>query len=288
MSNTNQKALPLSNVPKRRIWELDFLRGISIILMVMDHTFYNISCVFDTDWLATGNTLIIGLVNFTRYYWTMPLRTITREFVLWTLFIICGISNSFSRSNLKRGLQLAGVALIISAVTMYISQYDVFSYSTIKFGVIHMLASCILIWCVVKFIFRDPFKVAAACFVIALLVFIINDQIDYLTSDLVVNNNYFAFIHETTAESILEFSPGDYFPLIPYLGMFMIGAAIGPVIYKSRKSLLPFLDKYDWYRPVNFLGRHTLEIVVLHQPIITFFLGLISYLFVTKGNFVIF
>jgi uncharacterized membrane protein len=61
------------------------------------------------------------------------------------------------------------------------------------------------------------------------------------------------------------FSAFDYFPLIPWFGIFLVGAALGKSVYASRRSLLP------WRMPrtfVNFAGRHSLVIYIAHQPLI--------------------
>lgn len=277
------------NKKSRRIWELDFLRGVCILLMVMDHTFFDVAYLFNKAWMDTGNQAVIDFVNFTVHYWNMPLRTVTREIVIWTLFMICGISNSFSRSNLKRGIQLMAFAMIITLVTVYLdNNMEAFQGIAIRFGVLHMLASCILIWVIIDTIFRDTYKTAAACFSVAIIILCLYPNMDHLTAGLNITTNNWGFIHENFAESLYDYSAGDYFPLIPNLGIFMIGAAIGPVIYRNRKSLLSFLDKFNWYRPVNFFGRNTLIIVVLHQPIIAAVLSIISFVFITKGDFILF
>jgi uncharacterized membrane protein len=62
-----------------------------------------------------------------------------------------------------------------------------------------------------------------------------------------------------------SFSSFDYFPLIPWLGIFLIGASLGKSVYASKRSLLP------WRLPptfVNWAGRHSLVIYIAHQPII--------------------
>jgi uncharacterized membrane protein len=61
------------------------------------------------------------------------------------------------------------------------------------------------------------------------------------------------------------FSSFDYFPLIPWLGIFLLGAALGKSVYAPRRSLLP------WSLPQTFFnaaGRHSLIIYIAHQPVI--------------------
>jgi uncharacterized membrane protein len=62
-----------------------------------------------------------------------------------------------------------------------------------------------------------------------------------------------------------SFSSFDYFPLIPWFGVFLIGSALGKSVYASKRSLLP------WRLPgtfVNTAGRHSLLIYLVHQPVI--------------------
>jgi uncharacterized membrane protein len=62
-----------------------------------------------------------------------------------------------------------------------------------------------------------------------------------------------------------SYSAFDYFPLIPWFGIFLVGAALGKSLYASKRSLLP------WRLPrtfVNAAGRHSLLIYIVHQPVI--------------------
>lgn len=271
-----------------RIWELDFLRGICIFLMVIDHTIFDIAHIFNKAWTLTGIEFIIKLTKLAEFYGEMPLRLFTQGIVIFTIFFISGISNSFSRSNLKRGLKLMFFALLITLATVLLSEnFSALEGNEIRYGVLHMLASCILVWTIINFIFRDRYSTAAACLVVAVVAFIVNYNMTYFAGNYLPKDNLLAFLHPMLAKDPIDFSGGDYFPLLSHIGKFMLGAAIGPVIYKNRRTLLPFLDRNNWYCPVNFIGRHTLEIVVLHQPVINLLLALISALFITKGDFVL-
>jgi uncharacterized membrane protein len=53
--------------------------------------------------------------------------------------------------------------------------------------------------------------------------------------------------------------------LLPWLGAFLAGAALGKSVYAPRRSLLP------WRLPESFIhvaGRHSLLIYIFHQPVI--------------------
>jgi uncharacterized membrane protein len=62
----------------------------------------------------------------------------------------------------------------------------------------------------------------------------------------------------------------DYMPLFPWLGVFLIGCVIGRTCYKDKKTLFAGKGKVMTAvaRPVEFIGRHSLIIYLVHQPVI--------------------
>ena len=98
-----EKELPLSAPKKRRIWELDFLRGVCVLLMIFDHAMYDVAYQFGRAWAdATQSEFFIALYQRAREYWASPLRLTTQDIVVWTFALLCGISCSFSKNNFRR------------------------------------------------------------------------------------------------------------------------------------------------------------------------------------------
>jgi uncharacterized membrane protein len=67
----------------------------------------------------------------------------------------------------------------------------------------------------------------------------------------------------------------DYFPLLPWLGIFLAGAALGKSAYVAKRSLIRRRLPVSF---INFAGRHSLLIYILHQPVILgvlYLLGLV-------------
>ena len=63
---------------------------------------------------------------------------------------------------------------------------------------------------------------------------------------------------------------GDYFPLLPGFGWFLLGAVIGRTAYRKKQSLLPRVNAANpVIRFFSFCGRHSLLIYMLHQPVLT-------------------
>ncbi|MDE5548674.1 MAG: DUF1624 domain-containing protein, partial [Clostridia bacterium] len=123
-----------------RIWELDFLRGVCVLLMIFDHTMYDVGFLFAEAWKSVGSETLSHLVDLAaQYYNSSALRLTAQHIVVWIFALLCGISCSFSRNNLKRGIQATIIAMIITIVTFFMDD-------TIKFGILHMFSFSILFW----------------------------------------------------------------------------------------------------------------------------------------------
>jgi len=143
----DEYALPLATTARpRRIWELDFLRGICVLLMIWDHLMYNFAYVFGETWVL-ADIANSGIYDFAVEYWFGALRTFFHPIIFCIFFVICGISCSFSRNNLQRGLQALMFSLGITIVTALFG-------ATIRFGVLHMLAFAILFWWLIDTVCR--------------------------------------------------------------------------------------------------------------------------------------
>lgn len=266
--------------PKTRIWELDFLRGICVLLMVWDHFMYDIVDIFGETWITTGNQSVINFVKFAEAYEEGVLREIFHPVIYIMFFVICGISCSFSRSNLKRGIEALTLAFGITIVTAFMG-------TIIRFGVLHMLGVAILLWWIIDCICRhNRYITAAVSFGIGIIVLLLNQY--FMTYPPKTNSDlaFIGFFFDNIKKPLYE--SADYFPIFPNVGYMLIGAGFGVILYDKRRSLLPQLDKYGWYKPISFWGRIALWVYVLHQIVVVIILSLISYLFITPGDFVFF
>ncbi len=60
----------------------------------------------------------------------------------------------------------------------------------------------------------------------------------------------------------------DYRPLLPWFGVVLIGLFFGNAAYLPWRVKTPAAKAPPYAAPVAFLGRHTLLVYLVHQPII--------------------
>ena len=109
---------------KNRIWELDFIRGLTILGMVVDHGiydlinlrgfFYNYDMI-DLDWVNRMDIALIHWYNNGRQYF--------HNFAI-LFFLICGISSTFSKNNWKHALKI-----LLSSLVLMIASYSIYHIS---------------------------------------------------------------------------------------------------------------------------------------------------------------
>ena len=231
----------------QRIWEIDFLRGLAIILMVGYHLLFDLG-------EFRGIKRFLGFsTDLSSAVWTAA-----QYFFAGLFVVLSGISSTLSRNNVRRGLRLLAVALALTLGTYLIAVWLHFfdPADTIIFGILHCLAVSMLLYGAV---FKKVSAAAnalcgAAVMGLAALLPIVGKAFSIRSNWLIP----FGLPSQS-------FSSLDYFPLIPWFGVFLIGVALGKSVYASKRSLLP------WRLPgtfVNAAGRHSLLIYIVHQPVI--------------------
>jgi uncharacterized membrane protein len=196
--------------------------------------------------------LIYDLFEFYKYPLAMdhPMMRIA-SFAAPLFFILAGVSSQFSRNPWKQILKLTLAALLITIVT-YLQNPTFF----VKFGTLHFLA-CSMILLV-------PLKKTPNYTIIIAMLFVIG-----LGSLIVHQSTSFSWLFPFGLNQP-SFRSSDYYPLIPYFVYPLLGVLLARFFYPDKKSLLPSL-----HLPLlQWMGRYSLWIYLLHQPILLFVLYL--------------
>lgn len=235
---------------KKRIWELDALRGLWILLMILIHLSYDLVVLF----------AVVKLKDYTLFNWSLE----------WggTLFLfIAGCSATLGSHPVRRGLQVFACGMLITAVTVGMYWLGFADRSIIiYFGVLQCLALCMLLWPLFR---KMPIWLLA----------VIGLTISFLGLHLVRNVRVeFPWLVPFGLVNY-SFSSSDYYPLLPNFGYFLIGAAIGRTLYAKKESRLPRVNTQNpVLRFLIFCGQHSLLIYMVHQPILAAVIAAFVYL----------
>ena len=235
---------------KKRIWELDVFRGICILGMVIVHLLYDLVELYHMiDWEYP------------------PIFLFVRDWGSILFLLISGICVTLGSHPIRRGLMVFGGGLLVSAVTIGMVILDFAGTDMIIwFGILHCLGVCMLLW--------PLFRKLHPVFLLLLGVAMVATGL-YLNVYVRVSFPWlipFGILHP-------EFASSDYFPLLPNLGFFLLGCFLGKTLYRGKESLFPRVnDKNPLIVFLSGCGKHSLWIYLLHQPVITGLLTLISLL----------
>lgn len=218
---------------KNRIELMDAARGAAVVLMVFHHLFFDL-----VEFLGAPSWLFSNPVFDLLHY------------IFAGLFIfLAGVSSRFSHSNISRGLKTAAAAVAVTIAT-YIIEVP------ILFGVLHLLAFCMLLYGLTgRFLERIPLLKAALIWAVLLVVSASAVQ------GLPLPGKWFWPFGWTYD----GFFSSDYFPIFPWVFVFLLGTCAGSPI---RNNALP---KWFYETKVRFfpwIGRHALIIYLIHQPVL--------------------
>ncbi|MBR5773407.1 MAG: DUF1624 domain-containing protein [Clostridia bacterium] len=235
---------------KRRIHLLDELRGFAVVCMVLHHSLLSIADIFRSQFFMDA-------FNFLCYF----------QPIIWLVFFgVSGISSSISENNLKRGGKLFGIALVITAVT--------FGYfngkMTIVFGALHFLAVSMMIYHFIKPLIRkiNPLAGIVVCFLLFAFTYEIYrgyvGVFDFVQINLpraLYRTDFLFWLGFPSA----GFMSADYFPLLPYIFLFLIGTFVGTYVERGRIPAFAYKKRSSFLR---FMGKNALIVYIAHQPII--------------------
>ena len=220
----------------KRIWELDALRGLALLGMMGIHFVYDLVDLF-------------GVWNWQQPAWYLFFKNNYGA----VFFLISGISATLGRCPVKRGAQVFLCGFLCTGVTlgMYLLGFAGKGIN-IYMGVLQCLGLCMMLWPLLR---RCPdWGLVALGLAMTIAGWYLRTQA-------------FPFwLLTPLGFAPYGFTSSDYFPLLPNLGYFLLGAVVGKRAYAGRKSLFPRetppLGLFRW------MGRHSLMIYLLHQPVL--------------------
>jgi uncharacterized membrane protein len=261
--------------PTQRFWEIDALRGVAIVMMVLVHLRYDLVYYggYRTPLLVSA-----GWVNFARatasIFMFLVGVSLTLSFARATK-VEPGDRQLFAK-YLKRGLTVFGWGMVITVVTWVLLREG-----AVYFGILHFIGlSIILAYPFLRL--RLP-NLLIGLILIALYPFLRLRLPNLLIGLILValgaylNGRTFTFPWLMWLGLVPErLTSVDYYPLIPWFGVVLLGVFFGNLLYPGHARRFPF-PNWSGVLPIRwlaFLGQHSLMIYVVHQPIIMAMLSL--------------
>ena len=233
---------------KTRYGLIDGLRGLALVNMVIYHFCFDIFSVY-------------GL----QPRWTLsPAAVVWERFICFSFILVAGASLNFSRRSAVRGLIISGAGVLMTVVTLAVLPDFV-----IWFGVLTCIGASVLLTQALRSVLErlSPFVGAAVSLALFLLTYNVpNGYLGCFTARLLPLPEW---LYQNYLTAFFGFPPrgfysSDYFPLLPWLFLFLLGFFLWRVIVRLRAERF-------FIRPIPLLsriGKHTLLIYLLHQPVL--------------------
>jgi uncharacterized membrane protein len=225
--------------------EIDMMRGIAILMMILFHTvfdlsFFRVSAIDISSGLwkyfaystATLFLLIVGIsltISHTRAAGSLSGYRLARKFV-----------------HRGAGIFLLGL-LVTSGTWLYLKE------GFIIFGILHLIGVSVMI-SPLFFRFKKYNLVWGLLFIVTgYFLATVSGPVWLLPLG----------IHPTDFWSV------DYEPVFPWMGVVLSGMGMGEYLYPGgvRRFALPRIPAF-FIQPLAWLGRHSLVVYLVHQPLI--------------------
>jgi len=252
-----------------RLALLDTLRGATLISMILFHACWDAVYMLGADWPWYGSRA--------GYIW--------QQSICWTFILLSGFCIPFSRRLLRRGLEVFGAGALVMLVTNLVLPED-----RVIFGVLTLIGSCMLLMIPLRELLGRSQKSAAAGLILFAVLFVLFKDVNVGVIGTGMLHRILPLIPKWTvslpqawyrnlATAYIGFPPADffstdYFSLLPWVFLYLCGYELH-VICREKGILEASVLKKE-IRPLSFIGRNSLVIYLLHQPVLYLFVLLIN------------
>lgn len=224
---------------RSRFWEIDLLRTIAIAMMITFHTLYLLN-YFDIQQIG---------VHYGFWRWFARVTAGTFIFVAGLSLTITHSRAKTTSDFMRRGLWIFTWGMGITLITLLISRTDY-----VRFGILHFFGITFIL---APFFLRFRYlNLVLGSTLLAIGIYLWSASFDFpwllwmgLRPD--------------------GFRTMDYFPLLPWFGLFLVGMFCGPLLYPQGNRRFSI---HEFRSPVmsalTYPGRHPLVIYLLQWPAI--------------------
>lgn len=266
----------------KRFYELDTIKGVATILMVIFHFFYlmyhmniaeyNIRCGALYASAKIAHILFIFIVGVNLAVSYKKFRRKHREDYRNNKY---QYYNQFIGKSLRRVLYL-----LLAGMTMSFLSYITFGELYVKFGIFHFIG--VAVFLTMPIVGSKWLSLATSAIIGLLYTITHSKKIRQYSSQACNNAPIFCFV---SGIYNVRFSSLDHFSIIPFLGLVSFGIFIGNMIYsRGRRKFLSrerskkmdtFFEENTLAKNLALFGKYSFEIYFVH--FVVFYLMLIGY-----------
>lgn len=234
---------------QRYLW-IDNIRAIAMVSMIIFHAVWDLVYLYGMDWA----------------WYRSDFAFLWQQSICWTFILLSGFCWSFSKNPLKQGLLVSAGGLVVTVVTL------IFSYeSRVIFGVLNLIGASALLMIPLKKYFEKVPAIAGLVTMGLLFGFTYG-----------INNGYLGFwgielmqlpeeLYKNLVTAFLGFPEkwfysSDYFSLLPWAFLYFTGYFLYRLWREGKISGANCLNRK--FSVLTWLGKHSLVIYMLHQPLI--------------------
>lgn len=237
---------------RQRYGLLDSIRGLVLISMILYHACWDLVYIFGKDWKWYRGA--------GAYVW--------QQSICWSFILLSGFCWSLGKNHLKRGILVFAAGGAVSLVTILFMPEN-----RVVFGVLTLIGCCVILMIPVNRVLK---KLSPGIGILG------SAGLFFLTRG--INEGYLgfegweflrlpAFLYRGSMMTFLgfpalEFFSTDYFSLFPWFFLYLTGYFLyGLLEEETRRERVNQILIKEW-APLSFLGRHSLILYMLHQPLI--------------------
>ncbi|MDR0750988.1 MAG: DUF1624 domain-containing protein [Christensenellaceae bacterium] len=251
-----------NKLQSKRIFELDFVRGICMLLLCFQHLWYFFyyylnGRIWNTEKLSQKFQDFTHIVNHMLY--ANSFNYITNQIVWYLFFTMSGISFMISRNHLKRAFNLGCFFLVAYAIGLIVRNLQTYPLIFI-FGVFLGYAVYIVIFDLIKnfpLIFH---------YILTIILFILAIYCDVHELNFELNP-----LHWIGLSQAWNLGSLDSWLFMPTIFFYSAGGVLARTVYKDKTSKLPILNKIIIFKPLLWMGKNSMVIYVLqaiYYPIV--------------------
>ena len=221
-----------------RLLKIDALRGITLISMIAYHTMWD----------------LVYLYGIRISWYDKAPGAVWQQSICWTFILLSGFSWNLGHHHLKRGL-----TVFISGALVTLATFLFMPDEVVWFGILTFIGTAMLLMIPIDRLLKSAGSTVSYFLIpVSFVLFLVTKNIYY--SSFPGGNYLTAFL----GFPFPGFFSTDYFPVIPWFFLYLTGYFISRALPDNARNILI----KSICPPLEFIGRHTLIIYMLHQPVI--------------------